>query len=110
MSKIVFTGGGSSGHVILNLNLIKYFQKEGWEIYYLGSFEGIENELLKDYPYVHYIGIPTGKLRRYYSLENFKDLFRILSGIKRAYTELRKIRPELIFSKGGFVSVPSIVG
>ncbi|EAD8707543.1 UDP-N-acetylglucosamine--N-acetylmuramyl-(pentapeptide) pyrophosphoryl-undecaprenol N-acetylglucosamine transferase, partial [Listeria monocytogenes] len=95
--------------VILNLNLFKYFLNEGWEIYYLGSETGIERELIKDYHNVHYISIPTGKLRRYISIENLKDMFKVLRGIVVAYKELKKINPEILFSKGGFVSVPVII-
>ncbi|KGX87346.1 undecaprenyldiphospho-muramoylpentapeptide beta-N-acetylglucosaminyltransferase [Pontibacillus litoralis] len=108
-NRILFTGGGTAGHVIVNLALIPVFQREGWEIDYIGSHNGIERELVEGIEGVTYYPISTGKLRRYYSKENFKDPFRVLKGIGQAHSIIRKRKPHVIFSKGGFVSVPVVV-
>lgn len=104
--RITFTGGGTAGHVIVNIALIPEFHKKGWKINYIGSVNGIEKELIETFDYVTYHPISTGKLRRYMSLENFKDPFKILKGIFQSWNIMRKSRPNIIFSKGGFVSVP----
>ncbi len=106
---ILFTGGGTAGHVIVNLALIPYFRKEGWKIDYIGSKKGIERELIEAEEGVTYHPISTGKLRRYMSLENLKDPFKVLKGTFDAWNIIRKTRPDVIFSKGGFVSVPVVV-
>ena len=79
--KIVFTGGGTAGHISLNLALIPYFIEKGYEVHYIGSKNGMEKEIIKDLKDVEYHEISTGKLRRYFSLENFKDPFRVINGI-----------------------------
>lgn len=104
--RILFTGGGSAGHVIVNLALIPVFQKEGWQVDYIGSKNGIEKELIERLQGVTYHPISTGKLRRYFSKENFKDPFKVVKGTLQAYRILGKKKPAVIFSKGGFVSVP----
>lgn len=109
MKKIVFTGGGSGGHVTLNLNLIPLFKDSGWQIVYIGSKTGIENDLIKKFDYVKYYAIETGKLRRYFSWENFKDALRVPVGIFQAWNIIRKEKPDVIFSKGGFVSFPVVL-
>lgn len=110
MKKIVFTGGGSGGHVTLNLGLIPLFLQAGWEVVYIGSETGIENELIKKINGVRYYAIATGKLRRYFSLENLKDALRVPLGIFQAAKIIRKEKPDVIFSKGGFVSFPVVAG
>lgn len=105
---ILFTGGGTAGHVIVNLALIPYFQKEGWKIDYIGSKKGIERDLIEGMEGVTYHNISTGKLRRYMSVENLKDPFKVLKGTFDAWNIIRKTRPNVIFSKGGFVSVPVV--
>lgn len=107
--RILFTGGGTAGHVIVNLALIPYFQKAGWAIDYIGSKAGIERKLIEEIEGVTYYPIATGKLRRYLSLENMKDPFRVLKGIGEAWNIIRKTKPDIIFSKGGFVSVPVVI-
>lgn len=109
MSKIVFTGGGSAGHVTLNLALIPYFLKMGWQVDYIGSIGGMEESLIKKIPNVTYHGIQTGKLRRYFSIKNFIDIFRIPIGCIQATILIHKINPDIIFSKGGFVSFPVVI-
>lgn len=107
--RILFTGGGTAGHVIVNLALIPYFQKEGWKIDYIGSKDGIERDLIAQVPNVTYHPISTGKLRRYMSIENLKDPFKVLKGTLDAWRIIGKVKPNIIFSKGGFVSVPVVV-
>lgn len=107
--RILFTGGGSAGHVIVNLALIPVFQREGWEIDYIGSKEGIERTLIEQLDDVTYYPISTGKLRRYLSLENIKDPFKVVKGTLQAWRIIGKRKPAVIFSKGGFVSVPVVL-
>ncbi|QDP39623.1 undecaprenyldiphospho-muramoylpentapeptide beta-N-acetylglucosaminyltransferase [Radiobacillus deserti] len=107
--RILFTGGGTAGHVMVNLAVIPTFQKEGWTIDYIGSHSGIERELIEPLKGVAYHAISTGKLRRYFSKENFKDPFKVLKGTLQAYRIIGKKRPAVIFSKGGFVSVPVLI-
>ena len=106
--RILFTGGGTAGHVIVNLALIPEFQKQGYTIDYIGSYEGIEKQLIEPLDGVHYHGISTGKLRRYLSKENIKDPFKVLKGLWQASRIIAKAKPQVIFSKGGFVSVPVV--
>ncbi|WP_067724929.1 undecaprenyldiphospho-muramoylpentapeptide beta-N-acetylglucosaminyltransferase [Oceanobacillus damuensis] len=106
--RILFTGGGTAGHVIVNLALIPFYQDEGWEIDYIGSYNGIERKLIGQMEGVTYHPISTGKLRRYMSKENFKDPFKVLKGMLQAYRIIGKRKPAVIFSKGGFVSVPVV--
>lgn len=108
--KILFTGGGSAGHVTVNLALIPEFIKENWTVKYIGSRNGIEAQLIKQLDKVEYISISSGKLRRYMDMENFKDPFRIVKGVFQAYQIIRKQKPDVVFSKGGFVSVPVVIG
>lgn len=104
---IVFTGGGSAGHVTPNLAIISEI-RENWIIHYIGSKNGIEKELIEKIG-VPYDGISSGKLRRYLDIENVKDIFRVLKGCLEARRVLKRVKPDLVFSKGGFVSVPVIV-
>ncbi len=107
---ILFTGGGSAGHVTVNTALIPHFEKEGWRITYIGSEEGIEKEIITDqFPHVPYKSISSGKLRRYFSWKNFTDPFRVMKGVMEALSVIRKTKPDIIFSKGGFVSVPVVM-
>lgn len=108
--RIVLTGGGTTGHVAVNLALIPRLLEEGWDVFYIGSERGIERELIADYPQVEYYPIATGKLRRYLSKENLKDIGRVIKGIRQAKKIIRTIRPDVIFSKGGYVSVPVVIG
>lgn len=106
--RILFTGGGTAGHVIVNLALIPIFQKQGWKVDYIGSIDGIEKKLINELEDVTYYSISTGKLRRYMSVENFKDPFKVLRGMMQAWRIIGKRKPSVIFSKGGFVSVPVV--
>ena len=108
MKKIVLTGGGIAGHVTPNIALIPELQKEGWEISYIGTEKGIERELIEREK-IPYYAVRSGKLRRYLSKENLKDMFRVLGGISDAKKVLKKLKPDVIFSKGGFVAVPVVI-
>ncbi len=105
--KIVLTGGGTAGHVIPNIAIIPRLKDEGYEIIYIGSINGIERKLIEN-ENIKYYGISTGKFRRYFDLDNFKDPFKILKGIFEAAHILKLEKPNIVFSKGGFVSVPVI--
>ena len=107
--KILLTGGGSAGHIIVNLALIPMLLESGWEIIYIGSCNGIERELISNIREVTYYGISTGKLRRYFAKQNFTDFFRVLKGIIEASKIIHQEQPEIVFSKGGFVSVPVVL-
>lgn len=107
--RILFTGGGTAGHVIVNLALIPHYLKQGYEIDYIGSHNGIEKKLIKNLDGVTYHSISTGKLRRYLSKENLKDPFKVLKGTFEAYRIIGKRKPQVVFSKGGFVSVPVVI-
>lgn len=107
--KILLTGGGTAGHVTPNLALLPYLKAEGYEIVYIGSQNGIERTLIEAEG-IPYYGISTGKLRRYLSKENIKDMFRVVKGIAEAKKLIKKLKPDLVFSKGGFVAVPVVLG
>lgn len=106
--KILFTGGGSAGHVTPNLALIKKFEQKGWEINYIGSQTGIEKEIITKLAMPYY-SIATGKLRRYFSWQNFIDPYKIIFGIIQAFMLIRKLKPNAVFSKGGFVAFPVVI-
>lgn len=108
MKKIVLTGGGTAGHVTPNLALLPELHKRGYEIHYIGSYDGIEKKLISEFD-IPYHGIATGKLRRYFDVKNFTDPFRVIKGFGEASSLLKKINPDIVFSKGGFVSVPVIL-
>ena len=108
--RILFTGGGSAGHVTVNLALIPMLQSQGWHAAYMGSDAGIEKQLIARLDDVDYYPISTGKLRRYLDPQNMKDPFRVAKGVFQAFRLIRKLRPDVVFSKGGFVSVPVVLG
>ena len=105
--KIVFTGGGTAGHVTPNIALLPFLQKEGFDAYYIGSYNGIEKRLIEDFD-IPYYGISTGKFRRYFDLKNLSDPFRVIKGYSQAVKILKELKPDMVFSKGGFVSVPVV--
>ena len=108
MSKIVLTGGGTAGHVTPNLALCPELKKNGFEISYIGSYNGMEKDLVEKAG-IPYYGISTGKLRRYFDLKNFTDPFRVIKGYFEAKRLMKKLKPDVVFSKGGFVSVPVVI-
>lgn len=105
--KIVLTGGGTAGHVTPNIALLPALKDLGYDISYLGSHNGIEKKLITDFD-IPYYGISAGKLRRYFDLKNLTDPFRIIKGYAEAKKHLKSIQPDIVFSKGGFVSVPVV--
>lgn len=105
--KIILTGGGTAGHVTPNLALLPCLKENDFEVTYIGSIEGIEKGLVEDAG-LEYFGIATGKLRRYFDPKNFSDPFRVLKGYFQAKKILKKKKPDVLFSKGGFVSVPVV--
>lgn len=107
MKKILFTGGGTAGHVTPNIALFDEAEKRGYELVYIGSKKGIEKGLIED-ENVRFYSIFSGKLRRYFSVENFIDPFKVLIGCIQSIFILMKEKPNIVFSKGGFVSVPVV--
>ena len=107
MKRIILTGGGTAGHVTPNIALSPELEKRGYEIHYIGSKTGIEKELIGNFD-IPYYGISSGKLRRYFDVKNFTDPFRILKGYAEADKIIKKIKPDVVFSKGGFVTVPVV--
>ncbi|HWR23304.1 MAG TPA: undecaprenyldiphospho-muramoylpentapeptide beta-N-acetylglucosaminyltransferase [Feifaniaceae bacterium] len=105
----VFTGGGSAGHVTPNLALMRVLKDEGYQIHYIGTKAGIERRLVEAEG-VSYHCVSAGKLRRYFSFKNVADVFRVLRGVGQSRKLIKKIRPDVLFSKGGFVSVPVVAG
>ena len=108
MKKIILTGGGTAGHVTPNIALMPKLKELGYEIHYIGSYEGIEKQLIEQQN-IPYYGISSGKLRRYFDIKNFSDPFKVLKGYAQARRLIKRIAPDVIFSKGGFVSVPVIL-
>ncbi len=108
MKKIIMTGGGTAGHVTPNIALLPALKEAGYEIEYIGSYKGIEKELIEAQN-IPYHGIDSGKLRRYLDLKNLSDPFRVIHGYAQALGLMRKIKPDIVFSKGGFVSVPVVL-
>ena len=108
MKRIILTGGGTAGHVTPNLALLPGLKEAGFDIRYIGSYKGIEKELAKQAG-IPYDGISSGKLRRYFDLKNFSDPFRVIKGYGEARKLLKKYKPDVVFSKGGFVAVPVVL-
>ena len=107
MRKIVLTGGGTAGHVTPNIALLPSLKEAGYDVVYMGSKDGIEQKLMNDFD-IPYVGVSTGKLRRYFDVKNFTDPFRVIKGYSEAKKFLREYMPDVVFSKGGFVSVPVV--
>lgn len=108
MKRIILTGGGTAGHVTPNIALIPALKEAGYDIQYIGSYNGMEKGLIEDYG-IPYHGISSGKLRRYFDLKNFTDPFRVLKGFGEAKKLMKDLKPDVVFSKGGFVSVPVVI-
>ena len=108
MKHIVLTGGGTAGHVTPNIALMGRLKEQGYQISYIGSYNGIEKTLIEELG-IPYYGISSGKLRRYFDLKNFTDPFRVLKGFSEARKLLKQLKPDVVFSKGGFVTVPVVV-
>lgn len=108
MKRIILTGGGTAGHVTPNIALLPRLKELQYDIHYIGSYNGMEKNLIEKQN-IPYHGISSGKLRRYFSLKNFTDPFRVLKGFSEANKLMKKLKPDVIFSKGGFVSVPVVI-
>lgn len=108
MKKIILTGGGTAGHVTPNIALLPALKEAEFEISYIGSYHGIEKQLLKEQK-IPYYGISSGKLRRYFDIKNFSDPLKVIKGFGQSIRLMRKLKPDIVFSKGGFVSVPVIL-
>jgi len=105
---LVFTGGGTAGHVTPNLALIQELSTE-YDIHYLGSPSGVERKLVEAKG-IAYHAVQSGKLRRHFSLKTLMTPFKVLAGIVQSYRCIRKLKPKLVFSKGGFVALPVVIG
>ena len=108
MKRIILTGGGTAGHVTPNIALIPRLKEEGFDIHYIGSYNGIEKKLIEDLK-IPYHGISSGKLRRYLAVKNLSDPFRVIKGYGEAARLMKSLKPDVVFSKGGFVSVPVVI-
>lgn len=107
MKRIVLTGGGTAGHVTPNIALLPRLRELGYDIHYIGSYDGIEKKLIEELD-IPYYGIASGKLRRYFDLKNFTDPFRVIQGYSQAKKLMKRLAPDVVFSKGGFVTVPVV--
>ena len=110
MKKIVLTGGGTLGHVTPHLSLIPHLKEAGYEIHYIGTEKGMEAEKIRSLSGVTYHAVKSGKLRRYFSWQNFIDPFKVIAGAFQSAALMGKIKPDVVFSKGGFVAVPVVFG
>jgi UDP-N-acetylglucosamine--N-acetylmuramyl-(pentapeptide) pyrophosphoryl-undecaprenol N-acetylglucosamine transferase len=110
MKRIVLTGGGTAGHVTPNLALIPRLLKDGWDVHYVGEANSVEERLTSSIEGVTYHAVSCGKLRRYFDVKNFTDPFKVVWGVGQATALIRKLKPDVVFSKGGFVSVPVVYG
>lgn len=113
--KIIMTGGGSAGHVTPNLAIIPKLKEAGYEIHYIGTANGIERKIIEEQneikgQNIKYHIISSGKLRRYFDIKNFTDPFKVIKGLWQAYKIIKVEKPNIIFSKGGFVAVPVVIG
>lgn len=108
MKKIVLTGGGTAGHVTPNIALLPALREAGFEPEYIGSYDGIEKRLIEEF-HVPYHGIATGKFRRYLDIKNITDPFKVIKGYTEASKLMKELKPDIVFSKGGFVSVPVVL-
>ena len=108
MKHIVLTGGGTAGHVTPNIAMIPRLKELGYQISYIGSYEGIEKKLIEELG-IPYYGISSGKLRRYFDVKNFTDPFKVMKGFLEANKLMKQLKPDVVFSKGGFVTVPVVI-
>lgn len=108
MKRIILTGGGTAGHVTPNIALLPTLRELNYDIHYIGSYNGIERKLIEEMD-IPYYGIDSGKLRRYFDPKNFTDPFKVLHGYKQARKLIKQLKPDVIFSKGGFVTVPVVI-
>ena len=107
--KIILTGGGTAGHVTPHLSIIPRLQQDGHEIHYIGTENGMEASIMAEVEGVTYHAIPAGKLRRYHDWKNFSDMFRAVQGVREARKIIKKVKPDIVFSKGGYVGLPVVI-
>lgn len=110
MKRIVLTGGGTMGHVTPHLAIIPKLLEAGYDIHYVGTANGMEAPKMQSVEGVTYHAVKSGKLRRYFSWQNFTDVFRVIAGAFQSAHLMGKLKPDVVFSKGGFVAVPVVVG
>lgn len=108
MKRIILTGGGTAGHVTPNIALLPRLKELDYDVQYIGSLDGIEKKLIEELS-VPYYGIASGKLRRYFDPKNFSDPFKVIKGYFQARKLLKSLKPDVVFSKGGFVAVPVVL-
>ena len=108
MKHVLVTGGGTAGHVLPAIPVIEECLKAGWKVSFIGSRSGLEETLLSGIE-LNYFSIPTGKFRRYFTLKNVLDFFSFFLGIINSLMIVSRIKPDVIFSKGGFVSLPVVI-
>lgn len=108
MKHIVLTGGGTAGHVTPNIAMVPRLKELGYKISYIGSYDGIEKKLIEEMG-IPYYGIASGKLRRYFDVKNFTDPFKVMKGYLEAKKLIKQLKPDVVFSKGGFVTVPVVI-
>lgn len=108
MATIVLTGGGSAGHCTPHLALLPYIKNHFDKIYYVGSKNGIEKDIIEKEK-IQYFSVPCAKLKRKITVDNLAMPAVVLSGIIKAGKILDEIKPDVIFSKGGYVSVPTVI-
>ncbi len=109
--RIFFTGGGTGGHIFPGIAIISKLKEydTNIEFFWLGKKNSIEEKLIQEYEYIKFIAIPSGKLRRYFSLQNFTDFFKVIFGIIKSFLIIQKYKPQIIYATGGFVSSPPII-
>lgn len=108
MATIILTGGGTAGHCTPHLALLPYIKNDFDKIYYIGSENGIERQIIENTD-IPYYSIPCAKLDRQSLTKNLKMPFKVISGVIRAGKILDEIKPDVVFSKGGYVSVPTVI-
>ena len=107
MKTILFTGGGTAGHITPNIAIIEELQNKGYGIEYIGMSDSMEQALISKLN-IPFHEISGGKLRRYFDFKNLTDIFRIKIGFLQSLSLISKIKPDVVFSKGGFVSCPVV--
>lgn len=110
VKRIVLTGGGTAGHVTPHLALLPHLKEMGFDVHYIGTEKGIEHQMMDAQEGVQYHAVQSGKLRRYFDWKNFTDPFRVIWGAFQSAHLIGKLKPDVCFSKGGFVSVPVVIG
>lgn len=108
LKRVAVTGGGTAGHVLPAVPVMERLSAQGCEVHFIGGASGFEEGLLQDLP-VAYHAVQSGKLRRYFSWRNLVDAGRVPLGVVQAWRLLRRIRPQVVFSKGGFAAFPAVL-